>query len=102
MIADHLTDSITIVRTPERDEFGEPILPEEAVTPEVVLGLVVYGMRSVRNSTGEQAVSSATVMLLDQVTPGIDRLVFAGSEHAVLAITQKNDWDNVFFKVWCA
>lgn len=99
MIEDYLTDAVTIIRAPARDEFGEPV---GAPTEEAVKARVEFGMKLVRTSTGEQEISTATVTLMTAVTPGVDKLVFDGAEHSILAVTRARGLDEQFFKAFCA
>ncbi len=102
MIADYLTDAIVIIRPTALDAFGEPLDPSTPVTRTNSRAHIDYGLKKVLTTSGAEAVSTAVMIVLESLRPGIDRIEFNGEEHSILAVKQANDWDNVVNRVWCA
>ncbi len=99
MIAAYLTDSIKIIRRGTLDEYGEP----GTATEVDVKGLVEWGTKKVRDVNGEEAVSSASVLMeYDSALTVQDAIEISGVEHPILSIDRLRDFSTQGMRVYVA
>lgn len=83
MIAPYLTQTMTVRRVTGRSLSGDPILADAVSVP----CRFEFDRRLVRDATGQEVTSEATVFTVHDV--GLDdRLLFGGREYPVLAISR--------------
>lgn len=97
MIRPYLTDDAVWVRHQGTDQWGEPSLPVE----QPIKTRIQYRLRVVRDSRGQEAVSSAKLMVLDRPGPS-DRYRFDDRLHGIIQIHRRASFDASHYEVFVA
>lgn len=96
MLNAYMTDDITIQRV-SYDTWGSST-PADTVYK----GRFVFATKLVRNTAGEQVVSSANVMLPIITLGHQDRIVYNSKMYSILSIELKKDFSNRFLLIYLA
>jgi len=94
-----MTDDITVIRYGGHDTWGDELETETAP----VKGRIEYKTRLVMNLSGEQVISSASILLPESIDGELfrdliheDMLKFDGVEHAIIRINTPKAFGNFF------
>jgi hypothetical protein len=96
MINAYMTDSITI------SSIAYGTWGTSVPTNVTIKGRFEFKTKLVRNTAGEQAVSSANVLLPVMVLGHQDKVIYDSKTYSILAIERKKDFSNRFLLIYLA
>ena len=96
MISAYMRDDVTI-KTTAYGTWGNPTYTETDIK-----GYFIQKTKLVRNTAGEEVVSSANVILPVMTLGHQDRIVYNSKEYAILNIELKKDFSNRFLLIYLA
>jgi len=95
----YMTDDITIIRYGEYDSWNQPLATKNVA----VKGRIEYKTRLVMNLSGEEVVSSASILFPESIDGELfrdliheDMLIFDGVEHAIIRINTPKAFSSFF------
>lgn len=95
MVKEYLNQTATLKTTTGYNEYGEPVASEK-----VILCRFEMKRKLVRDKTGNQVVSEATMYCIEPVSPD-DRVVYNNKEYIAIAVSEIVDLDGktVYYEV---
>lgn len=95
MIRDYLKQTATLKTTVGYNEYGEPIASEKVIPCRFEMK-----RKLVRDKTGNQVVSEATMYCIEPIRPD-DRVVYNGREYVAITVSEIIDLDGntVYYEV---
>jgi len=95
MIRDYLNQTATLKTTVSYNEYGEPVANEKVIPCRFEMK-----RKLVRDKTGNQVVSEATMYCVEPISPD-DRIVYNNKEYIAIAVSEIVDLDGniVYYEV---
>jgi len=96
MLSVYMTDDLTLKQVTYGTWGGT------TETQVALKGRFIFATKLVRNTAGEQVVSSANVMLPVMTLGHQDKITYAGKDYSILTIELKKDFSNRFLLIYLA